>query len=333
MNRFYKPMFAKPISKPFSSKDWIFEIKWDGFRAIAYVRDGFTLQSRNAKELKYVFPEVEELRQLANNVVVDGEIVIMKNGKVDFQALQERGHLISDRDIQRLFRQSPATFVVFDILEKDDKALVDLPLLERKTILKDSIREGSHVTINDYIEEKGEQFYQAVLEHDLEGMVAKRKDSCYEQGLRTGSWLKIKNLKTCDCVIFGYSKGEGARESTFGALIVGLYDKEGKPVYVAHVGTGFTDKMLNDLLRQFQTFKTDIAPFQVEGTHKVTWLEPKLACEVIYQVVTRDCRLRMPRFHRIRIDKAPSECTIDQIEGKGKCGDVTKLDSAGGNQD
>ena len=163
------------------------------------------------------------------------------------------------------------------------------------------------------------QFYQAVLQQNLEGMVAKRKDSQYEQGLRTGSWLKIKNLKTCDCVIFGYSKGEGARENTFGALIVGLYDKEGKPVYVAHVGTGFTDKLLKDLLSQFQTIKSEVVPFQVRNMETVTWLEPKLVCEVIYQVVTRDCRLRMPRLHTFRTDKEPSECTIDQIEGSGRC--------------
>ncbi len=150
-------------------------------------------------------------------------------------------------------------------------------------------------------------------------MVAKRKDSCYEQGLRTGSWLKIKNLKTCDCVIFGYSKGEGARESTFGALILGLYDRNGKPVYVAHAGTGFTDKMLVDLTRKFQEITADSVPFQAEGMSKITWLVPNLVCEVIYQVVTRDCRLRVPRFHRLRIDKSPSECTLDQIEGRGKC--------------
>ncbi len=258
---FYKPMLAKPISKPFSGKDRIFETKWDGFRAIAYVRDSFSIQSRNGNELKYAFPEIEELRQLAKDVVVDGEIVIMKNGKVDFHALQERGHLISGKDIERLRRQSPATFVVFDILEKDGKPLVDLPLMDRKTFLKQSVKEGSYVIINDYIEEKGEQFYQAILEHNLEGMVAKRKDSRYEQGLRTGSWLKIKNLKTCDCVIFGYSKGEGARESTFGALIVGLFDMEGTPIYIAHVGTGFTDKLLRDLYNQFQAIKKDGCPF------------------------------------------------------------------------
>ena len=180
---FYKPMLAKSVSKPFSGKDWIFEIKWDGFRAIAYVDDFFTIQSRNAKELKQFFPELEELRQLAKNVVVDGEIVTMKQGKVDFHALQERGHLISTKDIERLRNKSPATYVVFDILEKDGQPLVELPLIERKAILKNSVKESSHVIINDYVGEKGEQFYHAVLEHDLEGMVAKRKDSRYEQGL------------------------------------------------------------------------------------------------------------------------------------------------------
>jgi bifunctional non-homologous end joining protein LigD len=120
---FYKPMLAKPISKPFSGKDWIFETKWDGFRAIVYVKDHFFLQSRNAKEFKFAFPELEELGQLSKNVVLDGEIVIMKSGKVDFHSFQERGHVISNREIERLQRQSPATFIVFDILEKDGRSL------------------------------------------------------------------------------------------------------------------------------------------------------------------------------------------------------------------
>ncbi len=316
---FYKPMLAKPVSKPFSGKDWIFEMKWDGFRAITYVDDFFTVQSRNAKELKTFFPELDELKQLTKNVVLDGEIVTMKQGKVDFHSLQERGHVISAREVERLQQKSPATFVVFDILEKDGQPLVDLPLMERKAILKESVKVGSHVIINDYVEEKGEQFYLAVLQQDLEGMVAKRKDSCYEQGLRTGSWLKVKNIKSCDCVIFGYSRGEGARESTFGALVVGLYDKDRKPVYIAHVGTGFTQQLLEDLIRDFKKLKRSSAPFIARDMEAITWIEPKLVCEIIYQVVTSDCRLRMPSLHTLRIDKEPSECTIDQIEGKGKC--------------
>jgi ATP-dependent DNA ligase len=134
--RFYKPMLALATSKPFKGKDWIFEIKWDGFRAIAYVNDYFTLQSRNAKESKFTFPELEELRHLSKNVVLDGEIVTMKNGKVDFNSLQERGHVISTREIERLQQQSPATFIVFDILEKDGRSLVDLVLKESKSCFK-----------------------------------------------------------------------------------------------------------------------------------------------------------------------------------------------------
>ncbi len=281
--------------------------------------DFFTIQSRNAKELKTFFPELEELRQLAKNVVVDGEIVTMKQGKVDFHSLQERGHVISAREVEGLRQKSPATFILFDILEKKGQPLIDLPLIERKVILKESVKEGSHIIINDYVEDKGEQYYQVILQQDLEGMVAKRKDSLYELGLRTGSWLKIKNIKSCDCVIFGYSKGEGARESTFGALVVGLYDKEGKPVYIAHVGTGFTQQLLEDLMRDFKKLKRSLAPFIARDMEAITWIEPKLVCEVIYQVVTSDCRLRMPRLHALRIDKEPGECTLDQIEGKGKC--------------
>jgi DNA ligase D-like protein (predicted ligase) len=311
--RFYKPMLAKTTEKPFSGSDWVFEIKWDGFRAIAYIDDFYTLQSRNGKELKNNFPELEELRSLASKVVVDGEIVVMKDGKVDFQALGGRGKLISPTVIEKLSAESPATYVLFDILEKDCKPLIDLPLIERKEILKESVKEGKRVIINDYTENNGEQFYKAILEHNLEGMVAKRKDSRYEQGLRTGSWLKVKNLKTCDCIIFGYTKGEGARAPTFGALIVGLYDQEGKPVYVANVGTGFTDQMLRDFLSQFQTMKTETIPFQVERMDTVTWIEPKLVCEVIYLEATRDLKLRAPRFHYLRVDKSPQEGTLDQI--------------------
>ena len=136
--------------------------------------------------------------------------------------------------------------------------------MDRKKILKDSLKEGSNVLLSDFIEEKGEAYYQLVLEKGLEGVMAKKKDSSYEEGLRTGSWLKIKKLKTCDCVIFGYTQGTQSRGKTFGALLLGLYDKEGKPVYVGKVGTGFTEEMLGVLIDKFEKLKTDVAPFQPE---------------------------------------------------------------------
>jgi bifunctional non-homologous end joining protein LigD len=312
----YKPMLARLAPEPFSSKAWIFEIKWDGFRAIAYVNEALSLKSRNGKELKYNFPELEELRQLTQNVVLDGEIVVMKEGKPDFQALLERGQATSQIEIELQATRSPVVYVVFDILEKDAVPLVDLPLTERKEILKNSVKEGKHVLLSDFVKEKGEAYYRVALEKGLEGIMAKKKDSSYEPGVRSGNWLKIKKLRSCDCVIFGYTKGSGARAETFGALLLGLYGDK-KPVYVGKVGTGFSQQMLKNLSDMFQQLKTDKAPFKVDIPDERTWLKPALVCEVTYQVVTKDGRLRMPRFSGLRKDKLPSECTVDQIEQGG----------------
>jgi len=309
----YLPMLAKVAEKAFSDKDWVFEVKWDGFRAIAYLEEPYSIKSRNGKELKNSFPELQELTKLASNIVVDGEIIIMREGKPDFQSLLERGQAASTLEIHRQASSAPAVYIVFDILEKDGKQLTKLPLMDRKAILKESLREGTNVLLCDFVEEKGESYFKLALEKGLEGVLAKRKDSEYEEGLRTGSWLKIKKLKTCDCVIFGYTKGTEAREKTFGALLLGVYDLEGKPVYLGKVGTGFTQELIGVLTDKFEKIKTDAAPFKPETDEVERWLEPKLVCEVAYQVLTRDMRLRMARFKRLRDDKLPSECTIGQI--------------------
>ena len=316
MSYSYRPMLAREARNPFSSKDWIFEIKWDGFRAIAYVHDKVSLRSRNNKELIDNFPELQELKQLTKNVVLDGELVVIKNGKADFQALQERGKAVKASEIQFQTTKLPAQFVVFDILEKDGKSLVNLPLLERKKILQDSVREGEHVVLSDFVEEKGEGYYKAALEKGIEGIMAKRKDSSYQAGLRTGDWMKMKQLQSCDCVIFGYTRGTGVRAKTFGALILGLYDKE-TPVFIGKVGTGFTEKTLEALMDKFIELKTDKAPFRTGLPEEITWLKPKLVCEVYYQLVTNDRRLRMPRFRGLRKDKKPSECTLDHLFKSG----------------
>ncbi len=185
--------------------------------------------------------------------------------------------------------------------------------MERKAILKESLSEGTNVLLCDYIEEKGEAYFDLALKKGLEGVVAKRKDSRYEEGFRTGSWLKIKKLKTCDCIIFGYTRGENVRAETFGALLLGLYNEDKQPVYIGKVGTGFTEDMLRLLLAKFEKINRDEAPFKPETGDVVTWLEPKIVCEVVYQVVTKDGKLRMARFKRLRADKLPEQCTIDQL--------------------
>jgi DNA ligase D-like protein (predicted ligase)/DNA ligase D-like protein (predicted 3'-phosphoesterase) len=313
MRQRYRPMFAKSAEAPFSSKDWIFEIKWDGIRAVSYVNEELTIRSRNDKELKVNFPELEELRSLARNAIFDGEIVVMNEGKADFQTVLERSQLASKRDIEFMARDSPATYVVFDILEKNDNSLLDLPLMERKEILKQTLKEGKHVVLSMYVDGQGEEYFEEAVKRGVEGIMAKKKDSRYLPGTRSESWLKMKQIRTCDCVIFGYTAGEGVRKGSFGALILGLYEKN-RPVFVGKVGTGFSKATLQELIELFDGLKMNERTLEiVDVPGRITWLRPELVCEIGYQVVTRDSRLRMPRFHRLRTDKAPLECTIDQI--------------------
>jgi DNA ligase D-like protein (predicted ligase)/DNA ligase D-like protein (predicted 3'-phosphoesterase) len=317
MTPLYEPMLARSTEKAFTSKDWIFEIKWDGIRAISYINHSLSILSRNGKELKCNFPELEELKTLASNVVLDGEIVIMREGRADFQTLIERANAANPRDIEYMAGKFPATYVVFDILEKDGNSLVAVPLLERKRILAERLKESANVLLSLFVEAEGEAYYEAAVKKGIEGVMAKKKVSLYEPGVRSDSWLKIKKILVCDCVIFGYTKGTGSREATFGALLVGLYD-QGKPVFVGKVGTGFSDSVMGSLLRAFEPLA--VKEKTLEGAdvpEEVTWLKPTLVCEVGYQSVTNDGKLRMARFRGLRVDKKPSECTVDQIKPAG----------------
>ncbi|VVB95853.1 DNA ligase [uncultured archaeon] len=309
----YNPMLASPADAPFSSDDWIFEVKWDGIRAISYVNEKLSIRSRNQKELIDNFPELNELKELASNTVLDGEIVVMKDGKPDFQSLIQRMQNIKPGDIVYMSGKFPATYIIFDILEKDGKEMLDIPLMERKSILKNSVKEGKFIVLSLFVENAGEDYYRAVLEKGLEGIMAKKKQSSYEPGKRSNSWLKIKQEKTCDCVIFGYTKGEGNRENTFGSLIMGLYDAAG-PVFIGKVGTGFSQEYRENMKQSLDKYKTERETLTgVDMDREITWLRPELVCEVGYQTVTDDGKLRIPVFKRFREDKDPFECTIDQI--------------------
>jgi len=311
--KLYKPMLARSAEAPFSSGDWIFEVKWDGIRGISYVKDELSIRSRNQKELIGNFPELSELKNLAREMVLDGEIIVMKDGKADFQTLIKRSQNTNVRDIDQLARKFPATYIVFDILEKDGKELLDIPLMERKRILENSVKEGKFIVLSLFVEETGVDYYQAALEKGVEGIMAKKKQSFYEPGKRSNNWLKIKQVKTCDCVVFGYTKGEGNREETFGSMILGLYDAQ-RPVFIGKVGTGFSQEIMENLKRSLNEFKADRETLQgVDNDREITWLRAGVVCEVSYQAVTEDGKLRIPVFRKIREDKDLLECTIDQI--------------------
>jgi DNA ligase D-like protein (predicted 3'-phosphoesterase) len=168
-----------------------------------------------------------------------------------------------------------------------------------------------------FVEAEGEAYYDAAVRKGIEGVMAKKKTSLYEPGVRSDSWLKIKKILVCDCVIFGYTKGTGSREATFGALIVGLYDGD-KPLFVGKVGTGFSDSTIESLLRAFEPLRVAEKTLEVTDVpEEITWLKPELVCEVGYQTVTNDGKLRMARFRGLRVDKKPSECTVDQVKPAG----------------
>jgi bifunctional non-homologous end joining protein LigD len=311
--KLYKPMLARPAEAPFSSSDWIFEVKWDGIRAISYLEGELSIMSRNQKELIDNFPELSELKDLTHDTVLDGEIVVMKDGKPDFQTLIQRKQNTNPAEIGYMSGKFPATYIIFDILEKDGEELLDIPLRERKEILKNSVKEGNFVVLSMFVEETGVAYYRAALEKGLEGIIAKKKQSPYEPGKRSNNWRKIKQVNSCDCVIFGYTQGEGNREKTFGSLILGLYNTAG-PVFIGKVGTGFSQEDMEDMKQSLDKFKADEETLPgVDMDREITWLRPDVVCEVGYQSITDDGKLRIPVFKRFREDKDPLECTIDQI--------------------
>lgn len=236
----YAPMLAREAESPFSSPEWFFEIKWDGVRAVCYTEGPLSLLSRYGHELAPVFPELAGIGEAAPGCVLDGEIIVMREGRPDIQPLLERLQRRSPAHIQEYAARSPVTYVVFDILELQGKPLIDRALADRFGILADTVQSGGTLLRSDPVADRGEEYYRAAVDAGLEGIIAKRKNSTYEPGRRSANWLKIKKLHTIDAVVFGYTPGRGRRAGTFGALILGVYGREG-PVYIGKVGTGFSD--------------------------------------------------------------------------------------------
>ena len=316
-----KPMLAFP-SEPFNDKNWIFEIKWDGTRAVAYIsKSGKKVRFLNRRLLwfEYRYPELKEIYSCikAEKVILDGEIVVLEQGKPEFYKLANREHVDDKLKIELLSKTIPATFIAFDILYLDGKDLTSLPLIKRKEILKERVMEnaGKHLIISRFVEEKGKEFFKSVKDLGLEGIVGKKKDSPYEIGRRSKNWLKIKAFKTLDAVICGYTEGEGERRQSLGALVLGVYDK-GKLRYVGRVGTGFSESELSFLKSVLGRLRIKENPFDVfeeepEIIRKIKWVKPKVVCEVKFMEVTKDGKLRAPSFLRLRFDKPAKECMLE----------------------
>lgn len=295
-----KPMLASLTEESFDNEDWIFEIKWDGYRAIAGIRNGeVELQSRNNLSFKKKYhPIAEALSNWSVNAIVDGEIIAVdEEGVTDFQHLQAwqktgKGQLL---------------YYVFDILWIDGVSVMHLPLLERKEILKAIVPAEGIIKYSDHIHQTGNDFFEVAVKEGLEGIMAKRADSQYHPAVRTQQWLKIKTHRRQEVVIGGFTKGRNSRQY-FGALILGVYEKD-ELIYIGHTGSGFNQKSLGEMYKKLQPLIIDTCPFKKKPKTNMpaVWVKPKLVAEVKFQEWTNENILRIPIFLGLREDKNPKD--------------------------
>ena len=310
------PMLASAADAPFSDPAWLFEPKLDGVRAIALVRDGNArLLARSGLDATHQYPALaEELaRQPAYELALDGEIVALdEEGRPSFELLQQRLNLTAEADIRRAEAEVPVLYYVFDLLYVDGYNLAHVGLKHRKTLLERILLPSARVLLLEHFDKEGEAAYEATREHGLEGLVAKRKDSVYEPGKRSRSWLKIKTTQSDDFVVGGYSRGQGGRAKSFGALLVGRYDGEGQLIYAGHVGSGFDDRTLVDLRHRLDAMRVKDCPFSEVPPLKTetSWIRPELVAEVKFAQWTQEGYLRAPVFLRLRDDRAPDGVRI-----------------------
>ena len=302
-----KPMLATLTDHPFDAPGWVYEIKWDGYRAVAYInKKGAELLSRNNKSFNEKFyPITAALAASGINAVLDGEVIVAdEKGMANFGDLQN----------WRSEADGTLLYYVFDILWYEGKSLIHLPLSERRQILKAVLPESDNILLSNDFETSGIGFFAAAEKIGLEGIMAKRADSTYIPGARTSDWLKIKTSLRHEVVIGGYTKNEGTAKQ-FSSLLVGVFEK-GKMVYTGKIGTGFNDKTQKEMMKLFKPLIIKTSPFDtVPDVNKpsrfrptppkalATWLKPELVCEVSYREITSEGVMRHPSFEGMRTDK------------------------------
>jgi len=311
-----EPMLATLVDKPFDNDEWLYEVKWDGYRAVAFMNNkNVFLKSRNNKSFDEKFyPIYGELKKMKLDAVLDGEIVILgKDGKANFGALQN-WRSETDGDL---------VYYVFDILWYKGKDLKSLPLVERKAILAHIVLDSKLISLSQDFNTSGIEFLEAAKKMDLEGIMAKRKQSLYHTKVRTKDWLKIKANKRQEVVIGGYTLNEDSKKQ-FSSLLLGVYEGK-KLIYTGKVGTGFNSKDQKEMMDLFKPLVTTNIPFSSEpDVNKpsrfrpnpphadVTWLKPELICEVSYTELTSDGIMRHPSFQGMRSDKSSKKVVLEK---------------------
>jgi bifunctional non-homologous end joining protein LigD len=287
---------------------YAYELKWDGVRALAYCEPGRVhLESRTQRDITSQYPEVTRaLREAlgSREALIDGEVVAFDDeGRPDFQRLQRRMHVGSDSTIRRRMADTPATYIAFDLLHLEGHALLDLPYADRRELLGKLDLDAPGLQCPTHHLGEAKALLELTKERGLEGLVAKRRDSTYLPGRRSRAWVKIKNVRTADLVVGGWIEGQGGRSGRFGALLVGYYDDEGDLRYAGRVGTGFTDRSLDDIGRLLAPLERDSSPFDGRQPPKEShFAEPTLVAHVEFNEWTNAGTLRAPSFKGLRDD-------------------------------
>lgn len=315
----FAPALASLVDEPFDREGWTFEPKMDGIRAIARIHEGeVKLLSRRGLDLTAAYPSLS--RELAfyagREILLDGEIVALDEaGRPSFQTLQKRSGLRSAADVKRAENTLPIIYYVFDIVYLDGSNLEEVELIDRKKLLRQLIVPTKRVRLIEHFEKEGVAAFEACVAHGLEGVVAKRLDSSYESGKRSRNWLKVKATTSAEFVIAGYTRGSGARAATFGALLLGYYEND-LLKYAGSVGTGFNERLLEQLLEEMEARRTNRSPFSGKipvPKDSVRWLTPELVAEVKFAEWTRDKILRSPVFLHLREDIKPEQVSITPV--------------------
>src|SRR6201996_4211844 len=318
-----KPMKATLVDEPFDEPGWLFEVKWDGYRAIANIsgRD-VSLISRNNLPFEKYYPINEALAKWNMNAVLDGELLVLNDkGISDFGAMQN----------WRSEADGNLVFYIFDILWYEGKNLMGLPLSDRQAVLQSILpTDNDHIRQSKVFDANGIDFFAAAERMGLEGIIAKKADSAYTSDLRSKEWLKVKVQKRQEVVIAGFTKNEGTGKS-FSALVLGVYDKKGDLQFVGKVGTGFSDKLQKEMMTQFKPLISDKSPFDYEVDvdkptrfrpkrmgAKPTWLKPELVCEVGFAEVTSDGVFRQASFKGMRTDKNAKDVVLETPAATGE---------------
>lgn len=311
----YRPMLAEATDNAvFNDINWVFERKLDGYRILATTGQQVKLITRKGQDYTENYPEIaEELKAISDNAVLDGEVTVENAaGKEAFQSLQNFGHDDKRHNIK---------YYVFDLLYLNGHGLLEMPLLQRKELLKKLLEKYKleKVVYLDHFPEKGKELFAEAVKNGWEGVIAKKADSVYLMGKRSGSWLKFKQVNSQEAVICGYTEPAGARKY-FGALVLGMYNEKGGLQYIGNCGTGFNNQVLKDLYGKMQPLVIPEKPFakstKVSQQKSVTWVKPELVCEVNFTEWTADEILRHPVYKGLRPDKDAQEVKPELFKPK-----------------